>query len=53
MHENVVSCYMNLFQMIVFLPAVYISGNDLAILRSFSISDSLCIVGVGGLTLVN
>ncbi len=39
--------------MLVFLPVVYISGNDLAILKTFSITDLLFLFGVGGLTLVN
>lgn len=39
--------------MIVFLPAVYISDNDLTVLNKFSIIDLLCMCGVGGLTLVN
>ena len=53
MHENVVSCYMNLFQMLVFLPTVYIVGKDLTILKTFSITDMLFLIGVGSLTLVN
>jgi len=39
--------------MLVFVPAVYLSGSDLSILYKLSIVDLLCLTGVGGLTIVN
>jgi hypothetical protein len=53
MHEQVVSCYMNLAQLVVFVPLVYFTGSDLTIWRQFNYIDLVCLFGVGTLTIIN
>ena len=44
---------MNFTQIIIFPIAVYSMGSDLSIIYLFTAADYFCLIGVGGLTIIN
>ena len=52
MHESVVSLWLNLAQMMVYVPATYLIGKDLTIVGSFNWVDWILVMCVGGLAVL-
>lgn len=53
LNDNVVSCYMALCLLIVFLPICLVAGYDLSIWYRFSALDWICLVGISGGTIIS
>ena len=44
LHESVVSCWMNLSMICIFVPAVYLSGHDFSICNEFGIKSCVLLI---------
>jgi hypothetical protein len=47
MDDVVVTFYMNLGQLMCFLPLVYICGSDLTLWRAFGVFDWILLISIG------
>lgn len=52
MHESVVSCWLNLAQMLIYVPVTYIMGKDLTIVTNFNGVDWILLLCVGSLAIL-